>query len=90
MKSISTLRRKAKAIYLRIEKGFVHCLAYDGIVFRNMYGEREVGYSLIDLTTGYYVWPSYDNEFPSFGMLSKTSLIVILEKQCLLSVSQWI
>lgn len=63
MKSISTLRRKAKAIDLRIEKGFVHCLAYDGIVFRNMYGEREVGYSLIDLTTGYYVWPSYDNEF---------------------------
>ena len=62
-KSLSTLRRRADAIGLKIEKGYVHYMSYGGAVFQDMNGKRKVGYSVFDCTTGYYIWPSYNDVF---------------------------
>lgn len=53
-------RRKAYELGYKVKKGFKHWM-YNGAVFRNMNGEALTGYMVEDLSTGYYVWDSYDN-----------------------------
>ncbi len=56
--SEKTLRNKARKIGYRIEKGLQHDMCIKGCPVS--YG-RTVGYMVMDETTGYYVWGSYDN-----------------------------
>lgn len=58
--SEKTLRRKAKNIGYRIEKGLQHITCAEGCP---VHWSRTVGYMVMDETTGIYVWGSYDNVF---------------------------
>jgi hypothetical protein len=53
------LRNRAKKAGYKIHKGFVHYM-HNGSVFIDQYGNRESGYSVLDLTTGYYIWGCYN------------------------------
>ncbi len=57
----NTLRRKARKAGYRIHKGFQHYLGDKSYpVWTNCYGEREVGYAVIDESTGFMVWDCYN------------------------------
>ena len=58
--SESTLRRKAYKINYQVVKGFMHCGNY---VWHDVYGDRRTGYMVKDLTTGFYVWDGYNENF---------------------------
>ena len=62
MYSITTLRKKANAIGLGVEKGFVHYLS-GGAIYHDHNGNRESGYEIMDYSTGFYVWGSYNSIF---------------------------
>lgn len=62
------LREKAKKAGYKIIKGFVHYL-YNNSVYRNPDGKRVVGYSICDMSTGFYVWGCYDNNFDNLWNL---------------------
>ena len=60
MYSLSTIRRKAKAIDFQVMKGFLH---WHEFVYHDSYGDRFPGYMVMDLNTGFYEWCSYDENF---------------------------
>lgn len=62
------LREKAKKAGYKITKGFVHYM-YNNSVYRNPDGERVVGYSIRDMSTGFCVWGCYDNNFDNLWSL---------------------
>ena len=55
-----SLRRKAKSIGYTIHKGFVHVICVEGCP---VHPNREVGYEVIDDTTGFVVWDSFNNYY---------------------------
>ena len=56
------LRKKAKNAGYILSKGFVHYL-YNNSVYKDNLGNRITGYELIDTSTGFSVYGSYDNCF---------------------------
>lgn len=60
--SLSTIRKKAYAAGYRVEKGFQR-YRYNNAVCRDCNGVAYTGYEVQDLTTGYYEWGSYDENF---------------------------
>ncbi len=58
--SETTLRRLAREAGYQINKGFQHWTVGGGI-WVNAWGEREIGYLVTDLATGFAVWGSYDD-----------------------------
>ena len=62
MKSISTLRKRARAVGYSIKQGFQH-YTVSGAIFTNWNGERFPGYMVLDLATNCYVWGSYDEYY---------------------------
>ena len=58
--SEKTLRKRAKAIGYSIHKGLQHEMCVKGCPVA--YG-RTVGYMVMDDSTGYYIWGSYDNVY---------------------------
>lgn len=63
-----TLRRKALNIGYEIHKGYVHYI-YNGTVFKNSAGKKQAGYSVMDLSTGFYIYGCYDSLFDNLWSL---------------------
>ncbi len=57
-----TLRRKALNINYEIHKGYVHYMD-NGAVFKDESGNKQTGYSVTDLSTGFDVYGCYNNCF---------------------------
>lgn len=55
------LRKKAAKVGYGINKGFQHWLSEGYPIFRDCYGDRSIGYNVIDWSTGFNVWGSYNN-----------------------------
>ncbi len=53
-----TLRRRAKAINYSIHKGLQH---WGNSVLRDREGKGRIGYMVMNLETGFYVWGCYDS-----------------------------
>ena len=60
MLSERTLRDRAHKIGYHVTKGFTH---FGKHVFYDNYGERSTGYMVMDLSTGFYAWGSYNSNF---------------------------
>ena len=60
MYSERTLRRKAAKIGYGINKGYQHWLDKGYPIFCDCNGEKSIGYQVIDYSTGFAVWGSYD------------------------------
>ena len=56
------LYKKAIEAGYEIRKGFQHYLYNDSVV-TDYHGNRQMGYNVTDLTTGFLVWGCYDNNF---------------------------
>jgi hypothetical protein len=64
----SYLRKKAKKAGFEIHKGFVHYM-HNGCVYTDQCGNRETGYSVTDLSTGFLVWGCYNNFYDNLWSL---------------------
>lgn len=56
-----TLRRRADAIGLCVEKGYQQYMVDSWGFVKNEYGEKVVGYQLFDPAKGVYVWGGYND-----------------------------
>ena len=56
-----TLRRRAEAIGLRVEKGYQHYMNVSWGYVKDEYMEKVVGYQLFDLEQRIYLWGGYND-----------------------------
>lgn len=66
-----TLRRRALNIGYEIHKGYVHYI-YNGAVFKDNADNKQIGYSIMDLSTGLYIYGCYNNLFDNLWTLQDT------------------
>lgn len=62
------LRKKAEVAGFSVRKGFCHYL-YNGAVMKDQFGNREIGYSVMNMSTGFYVWGCYNANFDNLWSL---------------------
>lgn len=73
--SEKTIRYKALAAGYSISKGFQHYM-YNGSICTDCYGNRCVGYNVLDLSCGFSVWGCYDNNYDHLWTLEEVESFI--------------
>lgn len=68
--SKKTIYKKALEVGYKVKKGFVHYV-YNGAVFINSDGERETGYSVLNLRTNFSVSGCYNDCYDNLWSLEE-------------------